>query len=392
MKRRMTMMAGMFFILALVLALSGCGEEKPPPTNALDDASKKMKEVKSARIDYDLDIEMSGDFAGLGAMTTGMTGTTTGMMTGTTGMGMAESMQLSLGISGTMEVDNNDPDQPKAKGTLELEGMDELFTELAGVSGDAEAMAGMDMMSDMFGSMELIVTGDKAYIKLDETWYETDASGAEALTGVGTLPIDTSASDSECMQKELQAPDRFLISSLLADVQELSGEKIDGTETRHFKAKIDTSKLIDELIAVSRECGDDESVASLEDSKADLANLFSQTEVELWIDGDNYIRQIRLNMDVDLAELVEAGGDALGADEAAALEEGRLKISGTIKFSAFGEKFDISAPPNPQPMENLVNDIFGLGMTEGFDMGDFEDMEGFDTMTIPEDMFTVPTT
>lgn len=386
MKRRMTMMAGMFFILALVLALSGCGEEKPPPTNALDDASKKMKEVKSARIDYDLDIEMSGDFAGLGAMTTGMTGTTTGM-------GMAESMQLSLGISGSMEVDNNDPDQPKAKGTLELEGMDELFTELAEVSGDAEAMAGMDMMSDMFGSMELIVAGDKAYIKLDETWYETDASGTEALTGVGTLPIDPSGSDSECAQKAIQESDRFLISSLLADVQELSGEKIDGAETRHFKAKIDINKLIDELIDISRECGDQESVTTLEESKADLAGLFSMAEVELWIDGDNYIRQIRMNMDVDLAELAEAGGEALGADEAAALEEGRLKISGTIKFSAFGEKFDISAPSNPQPIDNLVNDIFGQGMMGGdFDMGDFEGMEGFDTMTIPEDMFTVPTT
>lgn len=380
MKRIASLLTGISLVFAMVVALGGCGESKPSMTEVLDSSSKKMKEVKTARIDYDLDITMSGDFAGMSSgMTTGMMGTNEAM---------SSAMELSFGVSGSMDVDSTDPANTKARGNIELEGMEEMAEQLGALdsASGAEATAGMDMITDMFAGMEMIIIGDKAYLKIQDTWYETDAGSASSLANVGASPGALTGSESDCVQKESAAPDHFLFSGILENVQELSEEKIDGTDTRHFKATLDTGKLIDEMVEVLRDCNESESATALEESKSEMTDLFQTFEIELWVDKDNYTRQMRINLDMDLEELAAAGGSAIDAGQAEALQDSQLKITGTIKLSNFGQQVDIQAPANPQPLENLVGNLMGLG---GLSTGSMDlNMEDFDTITIPEDMMT----
>lgn len=351
--RRKTVLLIWSLVLGFTLALAGCGDEKTTSQTELEKASRNLKDLKSVRMEYDFDLEVGGGLTALGITSTG------------TGTAMSETMTLVLGVNGKIEVDNNNPDQPKFKGDVNIEGMEEMMEQLSvlrGMSG-AEAAVAMDMIGSMFAKMEMIRVGDKFYIKIQNTWYETSAQDASML---GTVPVNLSGSISEC-EKKLKESDRFLLSNLLKDVQELSGESIDGVETRHFKANVDAQKLVDESAAALRECGGDESVAKmLEEIKDDdLASLFRTGEVELWIDSENNIRQIRINLDVNMETLAAMGGSALSSDQAEALKEAKLKMSGTIKLSAFGGQFSISAPANPKPMGDLMSGLRGLGVMGG---------------------------
>jgi len=351
MKKTVSLALGVLLITALLFTavMSGCGTSEAP-AEKIDKSIQKQGEVKKRHIEYDLNMEIKGDASALGPEFKGL-------------------LPFSLGVKGAADVDNSG-DKVKAKGTIMLEGLDAIIESLAGASGemDAETTLGLGMMSSMFEDMEFVLLDEKLYIKLAGTWYETDASSAGDVSGMGSDITESSSDvDQDCVEKAMTDPSKFGSTKVMTDVVEVGTEQVNGTETRHFKANLDLDKALTEMSIVMRECGGAESAGALEASKSELNKMLKKKEIEMWIDKDNNMLQVKVTVELDPAAIADTAG-SLGGDTAGAGAEALDSITVTLnlKMSNFGQDIDVSKPPgNIVPLEDLMGGFGGLGSLGG---------------------------
>ena len=122
-------------------------------------------------------------------------------------------------------------------------------------------------------------------------------------------------------------------------VGEVGTDTVDGADATHYHATVDLVKLLPSLAALAPEAPTD---AELKEAKDQLTKLGLDTlPIELWVDGDGYLKQIRLAL--DLSAIAPEGAGA--------------SFSVTLTFSDIGEDITIDVPPASQVTD--LTDMLG---------------------------------
>ncbi len=120
-------------------------------------------------------------------------------------------------------------------------------------------------------------------------------------------------------------------------VEEVGADTVDGSATTHYRATVDTVKLLPLVADIVREQPTD---AQLQETKDQLKEAgLDALPIDLWVDGDGFLKQLRMALDLS----------GLSQDHAAA------SFSLTLTYSDIGEPVSIDVPPASQ-----VTDISDL--------------------------------
>ncbi|MHB8159516.1 MAG: LolA-like protein [Thermoleophilia bacterium] len=345
MKKVVALALGAALLAALLfsmLVVVGCGSQESPSA-LIDKSMQKSKDTKTKHLDYDVKLDIKGDASALGPELKGM-------------------LPFSLGISGGVDIDNRS-DKAKAQGNIKFSGLDKIFQALGGSESglDAQTTLGVSMVGSLLSDMEFKLLDEKMYLKMGGSWYETDASSAGSAAGVGGLTSGVSGMDQGCIQSAIQDPNKFGSGKIMTDIQEVGDEKINGTDTRHLKANLDLDKTLTEMANILRECGDAESAGGLESGKAELSKMFKSKSIEMWIDKDANLLQVKVDVELDPAAISETAGALSGADTSSASGLESIAISLKLTISDLNKEMNISKPDgNILKLEDLFGGS-GLG-------------------------------
>lgn len=167
-------------------------------------------------------------------------------------------------------------------------------------SHEAAATVTMSLPASLGGhvQMQMVMANGTFYVQLpatlaskipgDKPWISVnlDKLGqATNLQGLGSLLSSTSTLNDPGEYLD------FLRAASAGSVKNLGQETIDGVETTHYQGELDYSKFPDAVQPADRQ-GVQELVSELE-KRAKVANM----PVDVWIDGSNLVRQIKMNMD-----------------------------------------------------------------------------------------------
>ncbi|MFA6000984.1 MAG: hypothetical protein WC828_02600 [Thermoleophilia bacterium] len=347
----------------LAFVFTGCGKESA--TETINKAITKNGETKTVHTDYDVSFEIKGDASSMGPQYAGL-------------------LPITLAVKGGLDTDSN-TEPAKMKGNVQISGLDQILQSLAKAGGDSLDTNTKNLLNQfggIFSDVEFVSVDKNGYVKIAGTWYETgDLSnsmdslgslgslGGMGSAGVGSLGASAGNVDSKCYQDAMNDPNKMGADNLFKDTQEMSEESIDGVQTRHFKSNIDFNKALTQMGTISKDCGNADASTGLETAKADIGSLFSKAEVEMWIDSDSNLRQMKVVIEIDPSALTNLAGDAgasgAGADVAAqALQS--ISLNMTFKFSKFNEEMNITKPAGDvKKIEDLMANPMIAGLISG---------------------------
>lgn len=336
MKKLLTSLAA--FLLFFTIAMAGCG--KAPAGEAVDKAIQKSQDVKSEHVDLIVNLEMTGNPSALGPAFQGL-------------------LPLNITINSGFDVDSSDPGSPKARGNISIAGLDQFLNAMAQTQGvDAPTQLKINLISGALANLQFIIADRGAYLKIAGSWYAL--GDFSSLSGIPFLTPGARQANAQCYRDAMKDPDKFGSDRLMANLQEVGDEKIDGTSTRHFRADIDIDKALTALAEISRDCGDAEAAGGLEASRQEITSFFRKFEMEIWIDNDSNIRQIKSAVETDPRVIADTVPQVGGVNPDAATQGlEALNMNVTLKFSQFGAAFDI-AKPEGNIMK--IEDLFGGGL------------------------------
>lgn len=343
MKRYLLFVIGLIAALALITA--GCGGEEEGggdnPGEKIDAAWKKMNEVQALHTEFDMTMNVDGDLTSLGEE-------------------FADLLPMELGVAGSADIDQSDEENIKLDATIELdvaEVIDKLIESSGLASGSEEAM-GLQMISSMFTDLKVRMVDQTLYVEIMGSWYEM---GVEDVSGLSDIaPMDVEVDEEEATENAQCVQDKLTPSRMLKDIKDEGKEDIDGTETTHYQASLDTTAAVDLLAELSKECGGEEmSDSDIQEAKDTLEGMVTKMDMGIWIDGDSQVRKVTIDVELDMAALSDLAGSAV--DEAAdTLESMTVTISMTAQMSKFGEAVTVEAPEDAMPIEDLFGAFGGL--------------------------------
>lgn len=358
----------------LAFVFTGCGKE--PATETINKAITKNADTKTVHTDYDVSFEIKGDASAMGTEYAGL-------------------LPMTMAVKGGLDTDST-TEPAKMKGDIQITGIDKIMQSLAeagGESMDQNTRDALNQFSGVLSGMEFVSVDKNAYIKIAGSWYETGDLGSGmdslgslgSLGGLGSMGTDASSVNTKCYQDAMKDPAKMGADNLFKETQEMSEEKIDGVDTRHFKAKIDFDKALTQMGTISKECGDTEASAGLETAKTDVGKMFSKAEVEMWIDKDSNLRQMKMTIEMDPASLSSlASGLSSGSSDstdAAAKALESISFNMSFKFSKFNESMDITKPSGTiMKMEDLMNNPMLSGLLSGMGSSGASSGSGSDSL------------
>ena len=188
------------------------------------------------------------------------------------------------------------------------------------------------------GEVELIVGKDSvvyvrapmlaSYIPAKTPWIKLDPSALPHQpggVGAATAAINPAA---------LLAAIKDAIS-----VNEVGSDTVDGTDATHYRAAVDLVKLLPSIAELSPEHPTD---AEMQEAKDQLAKLGLETlPIELWVDGDGYLKQVRFALDLSTIAPDRPGSS----------------FTITLTLSDIGEDISIDVPPASQVTD--LTDLLG---------------------------------
>lgn len=227
--------------------------------------------------------------------------------------------------------------------TLSMEGKSSSDPSKADVSMTAAVM-GMNL------TMGLIADGDKAYVQYDGQWYSVPQDQAKKASEQMSSGADPNAQLSE-----------FGIDMDSWDISwEVVGtEYLGGTQVYHLKGTADADKMAADLAQaandpkIAKELGGDDMADSLgsgidEKQLKEMQDALDEVGMEAWIEVDTfYMRKMT----------GEAMFDMTGQKDAEGIES--MSVAGSAELSGFDEPVEVTAPKGAQPLEKLMEQMFG---------------------------------
>ncbi len=322
---------------AMALLAIGCGGgSNGDPAEVIDKAYAKSFDYDTLHSEYDVQLKVSGDVSTLSPELQGI-------------------LPLELGISGSADVDNSDTENPKMQATVSLDGLNDIIQGMVGgmSANETEAAATANMVSSLFSNLEFKMVDKVFYVSMMGSWYEVDTNEVTSQVAGGADEVD-----SKCVQDAIK--EKVIPSAVLTGIEDVGSEDIDGEKTTHYKASVDMAKLVEATAEASRQCDQAETAGGLEGAKSQLNDMFKKMDVDMWIDGDNNVRKLKMDMEIDTAALSGMGDTPLGSDQEKALESMSITLTATVIQSGFNEDVDITAPEGALPLEDLLGG-FGVG-------------------------------
>lgn len=357
MKRIWLFVLGLFVVLTF--AGLGCGDESGGGGGAsaaekIDKAWTKMSDTKAVHEEFDVQIEVDGDLSSLGS-------------------DYKDLLPASMGVKGSADLDQTDPENIKADIALELDVadvLDKLMQTSLGDTMGSDAALGMNMIGSMLENINIRMVDQMLYMELMGSWYEMDISDASSSS-----PVDlgsASSADTQCIQ------DKLVPSRMLKDIADKGKEKIDETDTTHITASLDSGAAVDLLAEVSKDCSDSEMTDSdITQAKDMLEQMVTKADIEVWIDGDDNIRKVSVNMEMDMSAIADLAGSEMDPQSAEVLNGMTAKVTMTLQMSKFGEEVSVEAPKDALPLEDLLGAFGGLGGGTDLGLGDGTNPDDF---------------
>jgi hypothetical protein len=158
------------------------------------------------------------------------------------------------------------------------------------------------------------------WIKLDPSALPKQAGGVGAAAAINPAAILAAIKDA-------------------VSVDEVGPDTVDGADATHYRATIDLVKLLPSIAEISPDQPTD---AEMQEAKDQLAKLGLETlPIELWVDGDGYLKQIQFSLDLSTIAPDRPGSS----------------FSLTLTLSEIGEDISIDVPPASQVTD--LTDLLG---------------------------------
>lgn len=374
------------FMAALLVLVAGLGSYALAQSDDVAQLPAAGSDKISRHVDYDVTLQVNGDLSAVDPKLAGI-------------------LPLSLNAKGGADLGRGE-NGPEVNENLQVTGLDTIIQKIAAENGagDARAALGAGIVQSALSDLQFVAVDNDMYVKLAGTWYNTgdmsklhgrkadgdsdneeantDESGADDANANDTN--DTNEADAGEAKDHACAESAFPggPQALLKDVRTVGQEDIDGTGTTHYQATVDLDKAITEAATAARNCGKTDEAARLEAARGQLTGTVKQLNLEWWLDGDNQLKQAKAAVAIEPASLapllasMDSGrhGADSGAQDTAKETEARAKadaalkgiqsitINATVKFSRFGEDFQITKPEGDiKPLSDLTGATCGQG-------------------------------
>jgi len=173
---------------------------------------------------------------------------------------------------GAYELECAAPDRYHSVETLNVNGSESVTTTISSNGGNVTVTAGG-------GWFETIVVGDKGYLRSsnESQWricevYNSRLTQPTPGTGACQVPIQT-------LENKLE------LLNYLVELEKLPDEEIGGVNCSHYRGRVDQDSYVDMLRKRQ-----EEEYRQIPPENLELM-LQREIVVELWVDGDDYIRQ-----------------------------------------------------------------------------------------------------
>ena len=214
----------------------------------------------------------------------------------------------------------------RAQMTIDLSSLAELFKSLGSSFGGT--VTG-DLGSSDDWKLEVIQDGDTAYVRFPllakelpagKTWIKGDAKDLSSADAgqlsqfgsfAGTDPRDVFA----------------FLKAVSGAIEAVGSDEIRGVETSHYRATVDTAKLAQLVPAAQRQ-----SLGGLDKSAAQAG--LSELPLDIWIDADQRVR--KLSIDIDAKQP--------GTDES-------VQAALVVELYDYGSPLDLQLPPADQVVD-----------------------------------------
>jgi hypothetical protein len=167
----------------------------------------------------------------------------------------------------------------------------------AGAMGLTMALPNTPAVTQVFGSgglhIQEVLKGSAVYVKLPpalasripgsagKSWIKVDVSKIPGGQGLGSLGTDPTSNDPSKLLQYLRGA---------GGMTKVGTEQVTGRSTTHYRGHIDLSQ------AVSRVPSAERKAVQQGISKLESEGFASQVPVEVWIDGQGLVRQMRMRM------------------------------------------------------------------------------------------------
>jgi len=299
----------------------------------------------SRHVDYDVTLQVNGDLTAVDPKLQGI-------------------LPLNLSAKGGADIAKSG-DSPAAQGNLQLSGVDAVIQKLAAENGgvSSQAALGAGLISGFLSDIQFVAVDKVIYVNLGGTWYDTGD-----MSRHGDAKPDDENGDKD--KARACAKDAFPggPKALLKDVKTVGQEDIDGAATTHTTATVDLDKALTEAATAARNCGKTDEAGKLETAKSQILGAVKQLNLDWWTDTDGQLRQAKAAIELNPASLAPLAA-GMAANKPGDKPDGKAKINAeavlkgitsvkldaTVRFSRFGEDFQIAKPDGDiKPLKDLL--------------------------------------
>ncbi|MBA2240891.1 MAG: hypothetical protein H0W09_06575 [Solirubrobacterales bacterium] len=264
----------------------------------------------------------------------------------------AQSGSAQFTLSGPFQ---GDPEDPAALPQLDWD-----------VSASAEALGQTQEFSG-----GLTVTEDNAYVTYSDQAYEVgtdmfgqlkaqlEAAAAQQQDAASELSFED-AFKQGCEQSiEQQGGDPsacdFDVTAWFGALSNEGTEEIDGTETVHIAGDIDVEQMLTDLITLGTSVPSAAGGAPTEEQVQMAAEAVEEASFDIFVDGDDLVRQIDFNLSADATQIPEAASSGVEA----------IGLGFSASVLDVNSEQTVEAPSDAQPIDALLQQLGGLGALGG---------------------------
>lgn len=238
-----------------------------------------------------------------------------------------------------------------------------IAVKVSGASSDEPIAADLSMTFGLMGqtiALDMRAKGDEAWVAYQDQWYKAPAEDSKNATGQlseGALPTE-------------RLKDAGLDPNAWDVVWELVGvEDLAGTQVYHVKGTADADKFAESLMKalddpkLAEQLGED-AAQQLEGTRAQskkelqqLQKALEDVSVDVWCEVETfYMRKADATASFDMTGVEDAGGVTA------------MDLAMLLKLDGFNEPVEVEAPQSAQPLEKLMENMFGGMSLEGMEL------------------------